>query len=91
MNSEKITIKSKDKIVGEFTYDYPENLEEGLALDGEEKVYKLYALQRKIRAVDTQRRMLTGGGLPKAVVEALKSADPAILAKIAADLGVDLA
>lgn len=90
MNSEKITIKSKDKIVGEFDYDYPENLEEGLQVDGEDKVYKLYAMQRKIRAVDTQRRMLTGGGLPKAVVDALKSADPAILAKIASDLGVDL-
>jgi len=41
--------------------------------------------------VDTQRRVLTGGGLPKSVVAALKNADADVLARIAAELGVDLA
>jgi hypothetical protein len=91
MQTETIEIKSKGQTVGEFDYSYPETLSEALDLDGEEKVYKLYAMQRKIRAVDTQRRVLTGGGLPKSVVAALKNADPAVLARIAEELGVDLA
>jgi len=91
MAVEKVEIKSKGQSLGEFDYEYPETLEDGIDLDGEEKVFKLYASQRKIRWVDSKRRELTGGGLPKAVVDALKSADPEVLKTIAESLGVELA
>jgi len=85
-----VEIKSKGELVGAFDYEYPENLEEGLEMDGEEKVYKLYAQQRKIRWMDAKRREATGGGLPKKLVELIKSADTAKLAAVAAALGVDV-
>jgi len=91
MGIEQVEIKSKGQSLGKFDYEYPDNLDEALDQDGEEKIYKLYAMQRKIRWADAKRRELTGGGLPKAVVDALKSADPAILKRIAEELGVELA
>jgi len=59
-----------------------------LILTAKRRCSKLYASQRKIRWVDSKRRELTGGGLPKAVVDALKSADPEVLKTIAESLGV---
>lgn len=90
MKTELVEIKSKSQIVGELEYSFPETLEESIQVDGADKVYKLYILQRKVRAIDAQRRVLTGGGLPKQIVAALKNADPAVLAKIMAELNVDL-
>ena len=90
MPIESIEIKSKNQSLGSFDYEHPSTLEEGLDMDGEDKVFKLYAAQRKIRWVDGKRRELTGGGLPKAVTDALKSADPDVLKKIAAELGIEL-
>ena len=40
--------------------------------------------------MDNKRRELTGGGLPKQITAALKSADPDVIAAIAAQLGVEL-
>lgn len=90
MLSESVEIKSKNQVVGSLEYEYPESFEEALEVDGEDKVFKLYMTQRKIRAIDAQRRALTGGGLPKALIAALKATDPAVLAKLAGDLGIDL-
>ena len=91
MAIEKVEISSKGQVLGEFDYDYPETLEAALSTDGEEKIYKLYTAQRKIRWVDAKRRELTGGGVPKAVTDALKNADPAVLKAIAEKLGIELA
>ena len=88
---EKIEIKSKGEHVGELEYEAPENLKEGIKMDGEDKVFQLYSAQRKIKARDAERNKLTGGGgLPKAITAALKSADPETVAQIAAALGVEL-
>jgi len=85
-----IQIKSKKEVLAEIEYEYPENLEEGFEVDGEEKCYKLYIQKRKINFMDNKRRELTGGGLPKQITAALKSADPDVIAAIAAQLGVEL-
>lgn len=90
MLTEKIEIKSKGEVLGEFDYEYPDGLEEALEVDGEEKVYKLYIQKRKINFMDAKRRELTGGGLPKQITAALKSADPEVIARIAEQLGVEL-
>jgi len=90
MKSEKVEIKSKGQALGEFDYNYPESLEEGLSTDGEESVFKLYAMQRKIRFMDAKRRELTGGGLPKALTDKLKGLDKAKLAQIAELLDIEL-
>jgi len=71
-------------------YEFPDTLEDALEIDGEEKVYKLYTMQRKIRAIDAKRRELTGGGLPRALVKALKSADPDVIRRIAEEMGLDI-
>ena len=89
--TETIEIKSKGQIVGNLEYVAPETLEEGIAMDGEDTVFKLYTAQRKIKARDAERAKLTGGGgLPKAITAALKSADADTVAQIAAALGVEL-
>jgi len=90
MQTSHVEIKSKGEIIGEFDYEFPDSLEEGLEVDGEEKVYNLYIQKRKINFMDAKRRELTGGGLPKQITAALKSADPDVIAKIAAQLGVEL-
>uniref|UniRef100_A0A6M3KA89 Uncharacterized protein n=1 Tax=viral metagenome TaxID=1070528 RepID=A0A6M3KA89_9ZZZZ len=90
MYTEKVEIKSKGEVIGEFDYEYPESLEEGLQVDGEENVYKLYRQQRKIRFMDNKRREATGGGLPKTLVAALKTLPPEKLAALAEQLGLDL-
>lgn len=91
MQTESVEIKSKGQVVGTVDYDYPETLDEAIEVDGEDKIYKLYAQQRKIRFIDSERRRLTGGGLPSQVTKALKNADPETLAAIAEKLGVELA
>jgi hypothetical protein len=90
MKEEQVVIKSKGVIVGEFNYEFPEGLEEGLQLDGEDAVFKLYAQQRKIRFMDAKRREVTGGGLPKSLTEKLKSLDKDKLAQVAELLGLEL-
>ena len=90
MNTEQVQIKSKGEIIGEFDYEFPASLEEALEVDGEDKIYKLYVQKRKINFMDAKRRELTGGGLPKQITAALKSADPEVIAKIAEQLGVEL-
>ena len=88
---EIIEIKSKGEVVGSLEYEAPENLKEGIKMDGEEKVFVLYSAQRKIKGRDAERNKLTGGGgLPKAITAALKSADADTVAQIAAALGVEL-
>jgi len=88
---ESILIKSKGQDVGTLEYEAPENLKEGIKMDGEEKVFQLYAAMRKIKSRDAERNKLTGGGgLPKAITAALKSANPDVVAQIAAALGVEL-
>lgn len=90
MKSEKVEIKSKGQSLGEFDYSYPETLEEGIGADGEESVFKLYTMQRKIRFMDAKRRELTGGGLPKTLTDKLRSLDKDKLAQIADLLGIEL-
>jgi hypothetical protein len=90
MQTETVEIKSKGQVVGTPEYEYPETLDEGLEMDGEEKVFKLYAQQRKIRWAEAERRRLTGAGLPSAVTKAIKNADPETLKRIADELGIDL-
>jgi len=92
MKTEELELKSKNVILEGSPFDYtaPESMEEALEVDGEEKIFKLYMQQRKIRWMDSKRREVTGGGLPKQLADALKSADPAILAAIAEKLGVTL-
>jgi hypothetical protein len=90
MKSEKVEVKSKGQVLEEATYEFPTSLTEAIKVDGEDNVFKLYAMQRKIRFMDQKRRTLTGGGgLPKGVREALKSADPKVLEQIQKLLGVD--
>jgi len=88
--TETIEIMSKGTLVGSLEYTAPETLEEAIEMDGDEKVFKLYVAQRKIKARDGERTKLTGGGLPKAITAALKSADADTVAQIAAALGVEL-
>lgn len=90
MKSEQVEIKSKGESLGTFEYSYPETLEEGIATDTQESVFKLYTMQRKIRFMDNKRRELTGGGLPKALTEKLRSLDKGKLAQIAELLGIEL-
>ena len=90
MKSENVEIKSKGQSLGEFEYTAPETLEEAITTDGAESVFKLYAMQRKIRFMDNKRRELTGGGLPKALTEKLKGLDKEKLAQIADLLGIEL-
>ena len=89
MANETVEISSKGQVVGSLDYEYPETLEDAIDMDGEEKVYKLFAAQRKIRAIDAKRRELTGGGLPKNILAALKGADPVKLAEILEKLGIE--
>jgi hypothetical protein len=88
--SEQVKIQSKGQSLGEFEYVYPESLEEGLTMDGEESVFKLYTMQRKIRFMDSKRRELTGGGLPKALTEKLRGLSKDKLAEIASLLDLEL-
>ena len=89
--TESILIKSKGQDVGTLEYVYPENLEEAIEMDGDEKVFQLYSAMRKIKERDAERNKLTGGGgLPKAITAALKSANPDVVAQIAAALGIEL-
>jgi len=90
MKTEALEVKSKGESLGSFDYPAPETLEEGLETDGEETVYKLYSMQRKIRWMDAKRRELTGGGLPKTLTEKLKTLDKDKLAQVAALLGIEL-
>ena len=90
MGQESVEVKSKGQVVGTLDYEFPDTLEDALEVDGEEKVYKLYTMQRKIRAIDAKRRELTGGGLPRALVKALKSADPDVIRRIAEEMGLDI-
>ena len=89
MAIETVEISSKGQVVGSLEYEYPETLEDAIDMDGEEKVYKLFAAQRKIRAIDAKRRELTGGGLPKNILAALKEADPVKLAEVLKKLGIE--
>ena len=90
MKSEQVEIKSKGESLGTFEYAYPETLDEGISVDTADSVFKLYAMQRKIRFMDAKRRELTGGGLPKALTEKLRSLDKGKLAQIAELLGIEL-
>ena len=90
MATESVEIKSKKQSLGSFDYEYPETLEDAVEMDGAEAVYKFYAQQRKIRWMDAKRRELTGGGLPKAITDALKAKSPDELRALAADLGIEL-
>ena len=92
MFTEQVEVKAKKLVIegSPFPYSYPESLEEALTQDGEEKVYKLYVQQRKIRWMDSKRRELTGGGIPKELLIALRSAPKEYLAKLLADMDIDL-
>jgi len=92
MFTEQVEVKAKGQVLegSPFAYSYPESLEEALTQDGEEKVYKLYVQQRKIRWMDSKRRELTGGGIPKELLIALRSAPKEYLAKLLADMDIDL-
>lgn len=70
-------------------YPYPETLAEGIQVDGEEKVYKLYAQQRKIRFMDAERKKATGGGLSKQLTAALKSVPQDKLLELLAAAGIE--
>lgn len=88
---EAVDIKAKKIVVATRDYSYPENLEEGLTVDGEEKVYKLYAQQRKIRWMDGIRKEVTGGGgIPKDIMAKLKSIDPTALLEALKSLGIEI-
>ena len=88
--TESVEIKSKGQSLGSFDYVYPETLEEGIEMDKADSVFKLYAMQRKIRFMDAKRRELTGGGLPKSLTDKLRSLDKDKLAQIADLLGIEL-
>lgn len=90
MKTEATEIKSKGESLGKVDYTFPETLEEGLEKDGEETVYKLYAMQRKIRFIDAKRRELTGTGLPKTLTAKLKTLDKDKLAQVMELLGIEL-
>ena len=92
----KITTgKGDEKKVFEEVYSYPETLEEAVTVDGAEKVFKLYAQQRKIRWADAIRAEKTGGasaetkGLTAKIRELAKS-NPEALKQVAELLGIDL-
>lgn len=90
METVNVEVKSKGQVLGTFDYEAPVDLSEAVDVDGEDKIYKLYAQQRKIAFLNAKRRELTGGGLPKALIKALKDADPDVLKKIAEEMGLDL-
>jgi len=90
MKTETVEVKSKGQVLGSYEYEFPENLEEALDIEDDEKIYKLYAMKRKTNFLDAKRREITGGGLPTQIVKALKAANPEVLAAIAAELGIEL-
>ena len=87
---ENVEIKAKGVVVATKDYTFPESLEEGLTVDGEDKVYKLYAQQRKIRWADAERKIATGGGIPKDIMQALKSLDVNVLRDALKKVGIEL-
>lgn len=75
MKTEDVSVKSKKvEIEGSpFPYEAPETMEEALAVDGEEKILSLYLQQRKIRFMDAKRKEVTGGGIPKTLLNMIKA------------------
>ena len=90
MESKPVEIKSKGQLLETADYTYPESLEEALEVDGEEKVFKLYMQQRIIRFRDARRNALTGGGIPKEYMDAIKAAGPEKIKELLASLGVEI-
>ena len=90
MKLETVEVKAKGQLLGEFDYERPGDLPEAIDTDGEEKVFKLYLQQRKIRWRDAKRAELTGGGVNKELTKALKAADPDKLKMVAELLGIEL-
>jgi len=86
MQTEQVEIKSKGSVVWSGDYAYPESLDEALEVDGEEKIFKLYLQQRKIRWTDAKRREVTGGGIPRELINMLKTASPEQVEKLMAML-----
>ena len=89
MKQVDVDVKSKGESLGVFPYEFPETLEEAIALDGPEKVFSLFAQQRKIRFADGKRAELTGSPT-KGLASKLKEAPPEVLAQIAKLLGMQL-
>ena len=84
MKKEKIEIKSKGAVIEVAEYESPETLEEAFQVDGQEKVLKLYLMERKTRFMDSRRRILTGGGVRGALAKAFRSAKPEQLQQLIA-------
>lgn len=92
---ENLEIKSKKDVVAIINYEYPESLDEGIQVDGVEKVLGFYLQARKARAMNDARTEAAGGGGTgmRALMKALKNASPEFLENLKTQLeeteGVD--
>lgn len=87
---QNVEIKSKGQLLGAFEYVEPDSLAEGVQMDGEEKVFSLYKQKRKTNWMDAKRKELTGGGLPKKIIDALRNMPKDKLDRLLGDLDLDI-
>ena len=62
------------KVVWSGDYSYPENLEEAIEVDGEDKVMKVYLMERYTNFLDARRREATTNAIPKVLLDKVKDA-----------------
>jgi hypothetical protein len=89
MKKEKVQIKCRSKLLGiekEIVrdYEFPENIQEAIKIDGDGEVFKTYAVKRKSDFMDDHRRKEVEN-MEKKAKAAMN--DPEIAAKIRAILG----
>lgn len=92
MKTSTLEVKSQGTIVASLEYEYPENLDEAIAVDGEEKVLSLFLTARKTAEMNKARAEATGtGGVGvRALVKALKDR-PDLMERLKAELNLDAA
>lgn len=82
MNISEVVVSSKSKEVTRFNYEYPTTLEEGISVDGAEKVFELYSKARKQVATNVARQKALGGGTGMRALMAALKGDPELMERL---------
>lgn len=88
MQTSTVQVKSKGKVLKELEYSEPETLQEAFDVDGEEKIFSLYSQKRKADFLNNERRKLTSTGVPKEILEAMRSMPREELVKKLDEIGL---
>ena len=90
MEQVTLEVKSQGNVVATLEYECPTTLQEGVSVDGEKLVLDYYLATRKAKAMNVARAEATGtGGIGvRALIKALKDADPSILEGLKVQLGL---